>query len=96
MTTVQDAAEGLAMIHENFTLIKNILQLVLDCWGIIRRIWYGSIIVDLDCGSQENFLEFQKDFEDGTIKNAMEAEFRKIGYNGKLELKLMKCVFEIR
>ena len=95
-TVLQGAAEGLARIRENFILIKDILQLALDGWGIIRRIWYGSIIVDLDCRSQEKFLEFQKDFEDGKVKDAMETEFRKIGYNGKLELKLLKRVFEIR
>ena len=95
-TVLQGAAEGLAMIRENVIVIKDILQLALDAWGIIRRILYGSIIVDLDCRSQEKFLEFQKDFEDGKVKDAMETEFRKIGYNGKLELKLMKRVFEIR
>ena len=95
-TVLQGAAEGLAMIRENVIVIKDILQLALDAWGIIRRLLFGSIIVDLDCRSQEKFLEFQKDFEDGKVKDAMETEFRKIGYNGKLELKLMKRVFEIR
>ena len=96
VTTDQGAVEGLAMIRENLILIKDILQLALDGWGIICSIWSGSIIVDLDCRSQEKFLEFQKDFEDGKVKDAMETEFREIGYNGKLELKLMKRVFEIR
>ena len=95
-TVLQSAAEGLAMIRENVIVIKDILQHALDAWGIIRRLLFGSIIVDLDCRSQEKFLEFQKDFEDGKVKDAMETEFRKIGYNGKLELKLMKRVFEIR
>ena len=95
-TVLQGAAEGLAMIRENVIVIKDILQLALDGWGIIRRLLFGSIIVDLDCRSQEKFLEFQKDFEDGKVKDAMETEFRKIGYNGKLELKLMKHVFQIR
>ena len=95
-TVLQGAAEGLAMIRENLILIRRASQLALDCWGIISSFWYGSIIVDLDCRSQEKFLEFQKDFEDGKVKDAMETEFRKIGYNGKLELKLMKRVFEIR
>ena len=39
VTTDQGAVEGLAMIRENLILIKDILQLALDGWGIIRRIW---------------------------------------------------------
>ena len=50
----------------------------------------GSIIVDLDCGSQEKFLKFQKDFEDGKVKDALERGLGEIGYNAELELTLIK------
>ena len=77
-------------VLENPELILEKLRFALECWGIIKKFGYGSIILDLDCGSQEKFLEFQKDFENGKVKDAMETEFREIGYNGKLELKLTK------
>ena len=98
---LKDAAKGLAEFRENVKLINDTIQLALEFWGVIEGIWWGSIIVDLDCGSQEKFFEFQKDFEDGKVKDAMETEFREIGYNGKLELKLMKettnmAIFEFR
>ena len=88
-------------VLENPELIIKKLRFALECWGIIKEFWYGSIILDLDCRSQEKFLEFQKDFENGKVKDAMETEFREIGYNGKLELKLTKetpdtAILEIR
>ena len=100
-TVLQDGAELLAKILKNAKLIKDTLQVALEFWGIIKKIWYGSIIVDLDCRSQEKFLEFQKDFEDGKVKDAMETGFREIGYYCELELKLMKeppkmPMFELR
>ena len=88
-------------VLENPELILEKLRFALECWGIIKKFWYGSIILGLDCGSQEKFLEFRKDFENGKVKDAMETELREIGYNGKLELKLIKetpnvAAFEMR
>ena len=97
-----DSAKELGkFVLENPELILEKLRFALKCWGIIKKFWHGSIILDLDCGSQEKFLEFQKDFENGKVKDAMETEFREIGYNGKLELKLTKeipdtAILEIR
>ena len=75
---------------ENPELVMDTVQLALKTWGQVVDVIVGSLIIDLDCGSQKKFLKFQKDFEDGKVKDAMEKEFRKIGYNAKLELKLMK------
>ena len=70
-------------------MVTDAVQLAVEAWGE-ARVEPGSIIVDLDCGSQEKFLKFQKDFEDGKVKDALERGFGEIGYNAKLELKLIK------
>ena len=75
---------------ENPELVMDTVQLALKTWGQVVDVIVGSLIIDLDCGSQKKFLKFQKDFEDGKVKDAMEKEFSEIGYNAKLELKLMK------
>ena len=74
---------------ENPELVMDTVQLALKTWGQVVDVIVGSLIIDLDCGSQKKFLKFQKDFEDGKVKDAMEKEFSEIGYNAKLELKLM-------
>ena len=75
---------------ENPELVMDTVQLALKTWGQVVDVIVGSLIIELDCGSQKKFLKFQKDFEDGKVKDAMEKEFSEIGYNAKLELKLMK------
>ena len=75
---------------ENPELVMKTVQLALKTWGQVVDVIVGSLIIDLDCGSQKKFLKFQKDFEDGKVKDAMKKEFSEIGYNAKLELKLMK------
>ena len=76
-------------LRENPKLVTDAVQLAVKVWGE-AKVKPGSIIVDLDCGSQEKFLKFQKDFEDGKVKDALERGFGEIGYNAKLELKLIK------
>ena len=66
------------------------LELALKLYGDLTRVIIGSIIIDLNCGSREKFLKFQKDFEDGKVKEALENELSKIGCDAKLKVTLMK------
>ena len=70
--------------------VTDAFQLALKAYGECRGVRIGSIIIDLICGSREKFLKFQKDFEDGKVKEALENELSKIGYDAKLEVTLMK------
>ena len=88
-TGIYLAKSLVTFLRENRELVTDAVQLAVEAWGK-ARVEPGSIIVDLDCGSQEKFLKFQKDFEDGKIKDALERGFGEIGYNAKLELKLIK------
>ena len=74
---------------KNPKLVRNIAQWALRRYGIIKDIWRGSIIIELDCGSQEKYLKFQEDFKDGKVKDVVEEELRKIGYHIELKLTLM-------
>ena len=76
-------------LRENPKLVTDAVQLAVKVWGE-AKVKPGSIIVDLDCGSHEKFLKFQKDFEDGKVKEALERGLGVIGYDAKLELKLIK------
>lgn len=73
-------------LRENPELVKSAIQLAFKAWGEVKDVKPGSVIVDLDCGSQEKYSKFCKDFDDGKVKDAMEKEFRKIGYNEKLQM----------
>ena len=66
------------------------LELALNLYGALTGVSIGSIIIDLNCGSREKFLKFQKDFEDGKVKEALENELSKIGCDVKLKVTLMK------
>ena len=77
-----------SFLHENRDLVRGAIQLAFQTWGVVKDVKPGSIIVDLDCGSKDKFSKFNDDFEDGKVKDAMEEEFRKIGYNEKLQLAL--------
>ena len=76
-------------LRENPELVTDTVQKAVKVWGK-AMVKPGSIIVDLDCGSQEKFLKFQKDFEDGKVKDALERGLGEIGYNAELELTLIK------
>ena len=76
------------LVHENPELVRSTIQLFFGPWGVVKDVTPGSVIVDLDCGSQEKHSKFLKDFKDGKVKDAMEEEFTKIGYNEKLQLTL--------
>ena len=69
--------------------VTDAFQLALKAYGECG-VRIGSIIIDLICGSREKFLKFQKDFEDGKVKEALENELSKIGYDARLEVTLMK------
>ena len=91
-------AQGfVTFLHNNPELVKYAVKVAFKAWGVVTGVNFGSIVVDLDCGSQEKFLKFKEDFKEGKVKDAMEAELKEIGYDAKLELKLMKLVqFEMR
>ena len=73
---------------KNPELVRDAIRLAVRPWGELKGVWTGSVIVFLDCGSQEKYLKFLKDFADGKVKDAMEEEFSKIGYNEKLQIAL--------
>ena len=70
--------------------VAHVLELALKLYGVVSGVSIGSIIIDLNCGSREKFLKFQKDFEDGKVKEALENELSKIGCDAKLKVTLMK------
>ena len=88
-TGIYLAKSLVTFLRENRELVTDAVQLAVEAWGE-ARVEPGSIIVDLDCGSQEKFLKFQKDFEDGKVKEALERGLGVVGYDAKLELKLIK------
>ena len=73
----------------NPKLALNIAQWALKRFGNVKNLYRGSIIIELDCGSQEKYLKFQEDFKDGKVKDALEEELRKIGCHVELKLTLM-------
>ena len=77
-------------LHENPELVRSAIQLAFKAWGEVKDVKPGSVIVDLDCGSQEKHSKFLKDFKDGKVKDAMEEEFTKIGYDEKLQLTVIE------
>ena len=87
------------LVHENPELVRSTIQLFFGPWGVVKDVMPGSVIVDLDCGSQEKHSKFLKDFEDGKVKDAMEEELTKIGCDEKLQLTLKErdvAVMEMR
>lgn len=87
------------LLRENPDMVKDAIQLALQAWGTIIGVMPGSLIVDLDCGSEEKQLKFDEDFRGGKVQDAMEKEFSKIGYNEKLQLTFEKrdvVVMEMR
>ena len=46
----------------------------------------GSIVVELDCHTEQSFLRFMKDFEKGAIKHKLEKEFGKIGFKERIDV----------
>lgn len=84
---------------ENPGLVRNAIQQAFQVWGEVKDVKPGSVIVDLDCGSQEKYSKFRKDFDDGKVKDALEEEFCKVGYNEKLQMALKErdvAVVEMR
>ena len=79
-----------AFFLENPDNVIVTFQLALNKYGDVTGVIFGSLIIDLDCGSQENFSKFQKDLKDGKVQEALENELRKIGCDAKLEVILMK------
>lgn len=52
----------------------------------LTRIKRGSIVVELDCHTEQSFLRFMKDFEKGEIKDKLQKEFGKIGCKEALDV----------
>ena len=87
-------------LHENPSLVRYAVKVAFKAWGQVKDVKFGSIIVDLDCGSEDKFSKFKQDFEDEKVKDALEAELKEIGCDAKLELKLKEtpnvAMIEIR
>ena len=86
------------LLGKNPEVLQRALELALQGWGKVVGVTSGSLIVDLDCGSQEKYSKFVKDFDGGKVQVAMEKEFSEIGYE-KLQLALKKrdvAVMEMR
>lgn len=52
----------------------------------VRNIEEGSIVVELHCHSEHSFIQFVEDFEAEKVKQRLEGEFAKIGFQTKLRL----------
>ena len=52
----------------------------------VRNIEQGSVLVDLHCHSEKSFREFVTDFEAKKVRNRLEEEFTKIGFQGVLQV----------
>ena len=79
-----------AFFMANPDKVMDTFQLALNIHGNVTGVTIGSLIIHLDCGSQENFSKFQQDLKDGKVKEALENELSKIGCDTKLEVTLMK------
>ena len=52
----------------------------------VRNIEQGSILVDLHCHSEKSFLEFVEDFKNEKVRNRLEKEFTKLGFQENLHV----------
>ena len=89
-STISTTKGLVAFFLENPDKVMDTFQLALNKYGNVTDVITGSLIIHLDCGSQENFSKFQQDFKDGKVKEALENELSKIGCDAKLEVTLMK------
>ena len=89
-STISTTKGLVAFFLENPHNAIDTFQLALNKYGNVTGIRFGTLIIDLDCGSQENFSKFKKDLKDGKVQEALENELRKIGRDAKLEVTLMK------
>ena len=80
---------------ENSDKVIDTFQLALKVYGNVSDVRTGSLIIDLDCESQEKFSKFQKDFEDGKVKEALENELSKIGFHAKLQVTVMEVTSNV-
>ena len=67
--------------------IRNALEARNEAGGVdpqVRNIEQGSILVDLHCHSEKSFLEFVEDFKNEKVKNRLEKEFTKLGFQENL------------
>ncbi len=66
---------------------------------LLTRIIQGSLHVDLDCLTDERFLEVLKDYESGGIKERLQKEFAEVGIKVeglKVAIENMKEINEIK
>ena len=52
----------------------------------VANIAPGSIIVELLCNMKDSFLSFVEDFESKKVKQRLEKEFKKIGFEEELDV----------
>lgn len=52
----------------------------------VRNVEEGSVLVELDCHSEKSFLKFVEDFEAKKVKQKLEEELTKIGFEEKLNV----------
>ena len=66
--------------------IRNGLEIRNDAGVVdpeVRNIEEGSILVELHCYSEQSFIQFVEDFEAKKVKQRLEEEFTKIGFQGQ-------------
>ena len=87
---------------KNPDVVKKALELGFKIWGQVMNVRPGSIIVELCCKTEESFLKFVDDFEEGKVKTTLEEELNKIGFNEEFEVNLTdkdnvyEKVYEVR
>ena len=79
---------ALAVFYRNRpALVENAVRAALEGPGFqVANIAPGSILVKLHCDTQESFLSFMEGFETEQVKQRLNKEFSRIGYNEKLDV----------
>ena len=67
--------------------MENAVRAALEVPGVqVANIAPGSILVELHCDTQESFLSFMEGFVTEQVKQRLNKEFSRIGYNEKLDV----------
>ena len=76
-----------ALFYKKPDLVTGAVKGALEGPGIqVVDIATGSILVKLQCATKESFESFMKDFEEKKVKQRLEVEFKKIGFEDELEV----------
>ena len=79
-----------AFYYENPELVTEAVRAALEGPGRqIANIGQGSISVELLCTMKDSFLSFMEDFESKKVKQRLERELKRIGFNAELDVTIV-------